>query len=365
MRASAEELDALREEATAALAAWGAQPGAWRLIGAVSGSLGSELLPVVELEGERYLLRRQPPGLGEAAILFRHTFMRHLRAEGLPVPYLRARPGGGTYAVIAGELYELQEWREGEPYAPRGPRATSDASSAASTLGLLHQASALFAEPPYRWPPERQADALASAYVDMLRAASQRDDVAPQLGAALERICDEMAERIAAAASALHPIPGPPELHLHGDFQPHNLAFTPRGVAAIYDFDAVHWGRRLDELAYALLTFCGLDDEPGRPPAPLVDDGLDVLRAHAFLAAYGAVAPPAEDEARLLGDALTLALPVAVVNGLLEDLVFADELGEAPAAEEVLPRLEWVDAFWIWLERYRGVLAETWQAAAQ
>jgi Ser/Thr protein kinase RdoA (MazF antagonist) len=178
-------------------------------------------------------------------------------------------------------------------------------------------------------------------------------------------VCDELAERIEDAARALQPVPGPPELHLHGDYQPHNVAFTPRGVAAIYDFDAAHWGRRLDELAYALLTFCGLDDTPDQPVAPLADDGLDVLSAHAFLAAYGEVAPPAEDEAPLLGDALALALPVVVVNGLLEDLVFAGELGGAPPDDDVLPRLAWVDAFWLWLERYRGVLAETWQAAGR
>src|SRR5690242_14354444 len=80
MQPRAEELDTLREEASAALAAWAAQPGGWRLIGAVSGALGSELRPVVELDGERYLLRRQPPGLGEPAVLFRQSFMRHLRA---------------------------------------------------------------------------------------------------------------------------------------------------------------------------------------------------------------------------------------------------------------------------------------------
>src|SRR5689334_13142529 len=102
MHPSAEELDTLREVAAAALAAWEAQPGTWRLIGAVRGSLGQELRPVVEMEGERYLLRRQPPSLGEAAVLFRHALMRHLRAEGLPVPYLRARPGDGTYALVAG-----------------------------------------------------------------------------------------------------------------------------------------------------------------------------------------------------------------------------------------------------------------------
>ena len=365
MHPSAEERDALREEAAAVLTAWEVPSGAWRLVGAIGGSLGSELRPVVEVRGERELIRRQPPSLGEADILFRQAFMRHLRAEGLPVPHLRARPGGGTYASVAGELYELQEWREGDPYEPRGPRATTDAAAAASALGQLHQAAALFDEPPHRWPAERQPGSLAAAYVELLRAASQRADTSPRVAAPLARICDNMVARVEDAEAALYHVPGPPELHLHGDYQPHNLAFSTRGVAAIYDFDAARWGRRVDELAYALLSFCGLDEAPGQPPAPLADDGLDVLRAHAFLAAYGAVAPPAEDEAPLLAEALALTLPVAVANGLLEDLIFADDFAAAPTDEDVLPRLEWIDAFWVWLDRYRGVLAETWQGAAE
>jgi hypothetical protein len=115
-----EELDAVRDEATAAMGAWGAAAGAWQMVGVVRGSLGAELRPVVEFEGERYMVRRQPPDLHEDDAHVRHAFMRHLRAAGLPVPRLRERPGGGTYAVVAGALYELQEWRGGARYAAEG-----------------------------------------------------------------------------------------------------------------------------------------------------------------------------------------------------------------------------------------------------
>jgi Ser/Thr protein kinase RdoA (MazF antagonist) len=364
MHASAEELDALRDEATAALAAWGAEPGGWRLVGAVSGGLGRELRPVVELDGQRYFLRRQPPNLSEDDAIFRQAFMRHLRAEGLPVPYLRQRPSGSAYALVAGDLYELQEWRAGEAYHPRDERAAADAAHAATTLGHLHQVAADFGGAPHQWPRERQPEPLAYAYLELLRQAGQRPEVSPAVAAAIERTATACEERIPDAARGLAVVPGPPELHLHGDYQPHNVAFAAGGVVAIYDFDAVHWGRRLDELAYALLCFCGLDDEPGSPPAALVDDGLDILRAHAFLSAYAAVAPPAEEEATRLGDALTLALPLLVVNGLAEDLVFADDFGGAPPEADVLPRLEWVDRFWLWLDRYREVLAEAWEVGA-
>jgi Ser/Thr protein kinase RdoA (MazF antagonist) len=360
-----EELEAAREQATAALAAWDLAPEEWRVVGVVPGGLGSELRPVVEIGGERFLLRREPPDLGEGDVRFRHELMRHLGDEGLPVPPLRPRPGGGTYATVAGDLYELQAWRAGERYRADAPEATHQAEAAAGALGALHQASAAFDGAPHLWPATREPRALAEAYVDLIRRAAGRGDVGAAVASAAGRVAEAAGERVTAAAAALAVTPGPPELHIHGDYQPRNLAFGRAGVVAIYDFDAVRWARRLDELAYALLGFTALRDDADSGPEPLVDDGLDVLRAHAFLQAYGRVAPPAEDEAALLGDALTLAFPVLVANGLAEDLIFADEYGGPPPDADILPRLEWADAFWLWLDRYRGVLAEAWAGAAR
>lgn len=366
MRSSAEELDAVRDMAMAALDAWGVDPGEWRVVGVVAGSLGTELRPVVEVEGMRYLVRRQPGGLAEADMRLRHAFMRHLRTEGLPVPLLRPRPDGSTSAVVADEIYELQEWRTGERYHARADSQTRQIEAAAACLGALHQASAVFDGGPQRWPEERTPEAMAAAYLELLRQASARDDITPAVAAAASRIAEGTSDRVALASQALAVVPGPPELHLHGDFQPRNLAFAGDGtdmVSAIYDFDALHWGRRLDEVAYALLVFAALRDDGTGPPEPLAEDGLDVPRAQAFLRAYGRVAPPAADEAPLLGDAMALLFPVVVANGLAEDLVFADDYGGPPPEDEILPRLHWADAFWLWLDRYRDALAQAWTQA--
>ncbi len=365
MQPEPEELEVVREEATAAVAAWDLEGDEWRVVGMVPGGLGSELRPVIAIDAERYLVRRQPPDLREQDIQFRHDFMAHLRAEGLPVPYLRPRPSGSTYALVAGDFYELQEWREGVRYQAMAPEAPALSEAAAATLGMLHQASALFEGETQVWPNERSPRSLAQSYVDLLTRTAERDDISPAVAAAVGRVAASAAERVAAAAEALAVVPGPPELHIHGDYQPRNLAFAPPSVTAIYDFDAVRWVRRLDELAYALLCFTGIRDDGESAPTPLADDGLDAARAHAFLWTYGRVAPPAEAEAALLGDAITLAFPVLVANGIVEDLVFADDFGGAPPAEAILPRLEWADAFWVWLDRYRGVLAEAWQTAAR
>ncbi|HEV2236684.1 MAG TPA: phosphotransferase [Ktedonobacterales bacterium] len=363
MHADSRELEGARAEATAALEAWDFAPDTWQLVGALSGSLGSELRPVIALDGARYVLRRQPPDLHERDIQFRHDFMAHLGAEGLPVPRLLPRPGGATYALVAGEFYELQEWRPGAAYRALEAGATARAEAAAATLGTLHQASALYAGAPQMWPEERSPHALARSYLDLLATNGQRAGTSPAVAAAVARVVEAATERAATAEDALAVTPGPPELHIHGDYQPRNVAYDGDMLAAIYDFDAVRWARRLDELAYALLGFAALGDDDGRAPMPLAADGLDAARANAFLRAYGQVAPPAEDEAPLLGDAITLAFPVLLVNGLLEDLVFLEDFSEAPTEHDLLARLEWADAFWVWLDRYRGVLAESWQTA--
>ena len=86
---------------------------------------------------------------------------------------------------------------------------------------------------------------------------------------------------------------------------------------------------------------------------------------HAYLSAYGHEAPAADGEAQLLADALTLVFPVVFANGIAEDLIFPDDFEDAPDEEDILARLNWADAFWLWLDRYRDTLAQAWEAGAQ
>ena len=46
----------------------------------------------------------------------------------------------------------------------------------------------------------------------------------------------------------------------------------------------------------------------------------------------------------------------------LQGIVFADDFATAPDEEEALPRLEWADAFWLWLDRSAETLAQAWEA---
>lgn len=370
------DLSAVREEATRVLAAWGMTPTEIQAVGVVPGMAGTILRPVVELRGRRYLLRRQPPGLTAADLRFRHAFMDHLARAGLPVPSLLARPDGATCTITENGVYEAQEWLDGEPFASEGAAGSAQIEAAGRTLGRLHQASAGFQWQPHVWPEERSGDGLAKSYIALIRQAAEHTSASDAVANGLARIADACDERREAAMSALTIEPAPPQLHIHGDYQAHNLRFGPArpvAVSALYDFDAARWDTRLLELAYSLLYFTGVRwDDPASPTPPLVDDGLDILSAHRYLGAYGREAPPAEDEAPLLSDALALVFPIVFVNGVAEDLIFPDDFEDAEVSandgaagiddEETLARLHWADTFWLWLDRYRDALAQAWQS---
>ncbi|MGO8946301.1 MAG: phosphotransferase enzyme family protein [Ktedonobacterales bacterium] len=346
------------------LSLWGLAPGDWREVASVRSSLGSIARPVLELEGRRYILRRQPADLTEDDTRFRQAFMRHLRACDLPVPELLLRPDGHAYAIVAEGIYELQQWLEGRRYVTGEPGDNDLLEAAATTLGLLHQTSVDFPWRPQVWPDERSPEAVSYAYIDLIQQQAQGERLPQSIGAGLERVAQGCFSRLEQAITALEEPPRPPELHIHGDYQAHNLAFAQVSVSAIYDFDAAHWARRIDELAYSLLYFAGVrwDESPTVTP-PLVDDGLDILRLHRFLGAYGREAPPAEGEARLLADAITLAFPVVFANGVAEDLIFAEDFATEPDVTDALARLQWADSFWLWLDRYRDILREAWESA--
>ncbi len=362
-----DEIVMLEDNTFDMLAYWGLKPGDVQVVGVVKSSFEARARPIVAIADARYVVRRQPPDLTESDTIFRHSFMRHLAEAGLPVPELRPRPDGYSYAVTDDGIYELQGWRDGQRYVSGDPDVAEMQEAAASGLGALHQASADFQWQPHRWPLERSALAVTQSYIALIRQRSESAGLAASIANGLARVADGCEARLDAAIDALEATPRPPELHIHGDYQPHNIAYAPRGMrtlSAIYDFDAARYERRIDELAYALLYVAGTRwDEHTTVTPPLVDDGLDVLAAHRFLSAYGIEAPPAEGEAALLADALALAFPTAFANGIAEDLIFPDDFEGDPDEEDALARLHWADTFWLWLDRYRDTLVQAWENA--
>ena len=104
----------------------------------------------------------------------------------------------------------------------------------------------------------------------------------------------------------------PAEVMCHGDFAPYNVTVSDGQARAIIDFDTLHPGPRLWDLAYAVYRWAQLSAaQPGGIARP-------IRRARVFLDAYGATAAqrralPEAVEARL--EALTAFMQGQAAQG--------------------------------------------------
>lgn len=383
-----------RHELATVLRYWGYRPEMWSIIGFTTPAADSlpavssaaDAHPIVEVMQTPVVVRRQSLSLSEHHTMARHVFMRYLTARGLPVPALLERPDGSTHAlvpvvpltdpqratgityVIENAIYEIQTYIAGRRFVTSGPGEDIYLHAAAQTLAALHRASLDYPGSLRHWPRERTLPDMSQAYLERIAGAGYGGDVSRSIASGLRRLARASARWVAAAAATLDAHPDLPWLYTHGDYHPHNLTFTGDRVCAIYDFEAMHWDRRVLELAYALLAFTGLrwdDDTASGAPAPtppLVEHGLDLERAKAFLVAYGKVAPPRPGEADVLGDALLVVLPILFANGVAEDLVFvAREPHPVHPPRECRAHLAWAETFPTWIEAHRATLRDAWQ----
>ncbi len=395
-QASARQVDNARHEIATVLRYWGYWPEIGRIIGFTASAseprfaaAAVDTHPLLEAIQAPVVVRRQSLGLSERDTVARHALMRHLAARGLPVPALLARPDESTYAkvpvvpladpqqasgityVIEDAIYEVQAYVPGERFVSGGAGEDIYLAAAARTLATLHAASLDYPGRGRQGPRIRTSLEVSLAYAKRIADAGQAGDMHSSIAMGLRRLGRESAPWIAAAATTLDAHPDIPWLHVHGDYRPHNLAFAADRVCAIYDFEAMHWDRRVLELAYALLAFAGLrwDDErvsrSHLPTAPLVEHGLDHKRAQAFLAAYGQIVPPQPGEADLLGDALLVVLPILFAKGVAQDLIFMDhEPRHFHPPRECQAHLAWVETFPSWVEEHRATLRDAWQQGA-
>lgn len=386
-----EYVDRARYEIATVLQYWGYRPELWTIVGFTTAATDRLAAaspvahPIVEVLQSPVVVRCQPLSLSERDIVARHAFIRHLATRGLPIPAPLNRPDGTSYAVVPvvpltdpqqssgfsyvleNAIYEVQEYMPGRRFVTDGPSEDTYLEAAAETLATLHVASMDFPGAAHRWPDDRSPLAIARLYLARIADASHSGGVSRPIATALRRLAREGAHWVTAAGARIEAHPDLLRLHIHGDYQPHNLAFEGDRVCAIYDFDAMRWDWRILELAYALMAFAGLrwEDDTATsvdtPTPPLVGQGLDLQRARAFLTSYGQIAPPQPGEADLIGDALLLVLPVIFANGIAEDLMFSVQNSRAVYGQrECREHLEWALTFPAWIETHRATLRDAW-----
>src|SRR6266568_1330808 len=296
----------------------------WSNLGLLNDAHQETLQVLVDIAGQRYVLRERPEGLVGQESQHPYLIRQHLMAAGLPFAPLKPTPQGESFVTVGTESFELYAWRDGEPFASTDKREKSWLAAAGSMLGEIHQVSRQYSGPRFRWPSEVQAGGLTQGWLNFAR---ERVETCENnaLALSLDNLVNAWEQALPGAMMGIGTGRDLPELHIHGDYSPANLRFLGQEISEVQGLEASRWEKRLLEVAYAVFSFAGLNwSAHDSLTRPLVKRGLDPIRASQFLGAYSAVFPSVPGEATLLVDALTLIAPIVTVNGPLEDLFFGD-----------------------------------------
>ncbi|MDQ6659335.1 MAG: phosphotransferase [Chloroflexota bacterium] len=332
----------------------------WQNLGSVNSPTPDILSILVEVEGQRYILRERPEGLAEEDPTHRYSFQSFLQQQGIPIPSLRLTPTGEPMVAMGEDYFELQQAVDGQQFSTANPRSLEWVAAAGTMLGHIHQASRRYPGFTHRWPSEAHIGGVVQGYLNLVRSKAEESEI-QAIAAALDSWCDAWEAVLPSAMVSIGAIRGLPEFHIHGDYHALNLRFSDRDVSAVLNWEASRWEKRVIELASGLFYFSALEWQANSPyTRPLVKRGFDPQCARSFLAAYGAIYPPVRGEASTLGDALTLITPIATINGPLEDIFFAQQ-NEDVLIEDVMERIAWAISLPAWIGRVKHSLAEMWE----
>ncbi len=334
---------------------------AWNIVGPDASSSSGRLSLLVDIEGQHYVLRERSEGLRDEDRQHRYAFRDFLHKAGIPMPSLWLAPTGEPMVAIDEDVFELEQEPTGTEFSTQSQLAW--VSAAGAMLARIHQAARRYPGPIHRWPSEAHIGGVVQGYLNLARGKAEEQEIAA-IAAALSNWCDQWEAVLPSSMVSIGSVRGLPEFHIHGDYHALNLRFDVQDVSAVLNWEASHWEKRIFELAYGLFYFSALDWQPQTSlTKPLTKRGFDAERARLFLAAYGAIYPPAPQEASVLGDALNLIAPIATINGPLEDLFFALQGEGDILIDDVMERLSWATALPAWLGRVRRTLAKMWTEA--
>jgi Ser/Thr protein kinase RdoA (MazF antagonist) len=222
-----------------------------RLAGRLPAGARNVNLLVEGCDGSRYVLRGCRRNPCRDRIMFQLDFQDHLRRGGVPVPQVVLTESGERCVENGpGSLWVMFEFVDGHHYH-YGSR--QQLRQAARCLASIHGAGAGFTARPV------QDDTIP----DLLRWWTHGEQEIADLrrvfsGAGVDTELSFLDQWRTALTRNL-PLPLVSELPrawLHADFRPSNVLFADDRVRAVLDFDVVHHGFRLEDIAYALACFC-------------------------------------------------------------------------------------------------------------
>lgn len=203
---------------------------------------------MADAQGAEYVFRCYLRNADVARIEFQLDFQTHLRGKGIPTADIVATKTGERLAQAGARTWVLFGRIAGTPYDYASEEQLRDA---ARCLADLHEAAEDFAAPPVaddtipgvrRWWTHGAGD-LAELHA-MFAGREVADELAFLDGWWVSLMRDFPIEVVDQLPSAW----------VHADFHGENLVFVDDRVSGVFDFDVVHRGYRLEDVAHA--TFC-------------------------------------------------------------------------------------------------------------
>jgi Ser/Thr protein kinase RdoA (MazF antagonist) len=208
-------------------------------------------LLVEDSDRSRYVLRGCRRNPQRERIIFQLEFQAHLRRHGIPTPQVVVTEKGECCVESSPALlWVMFHFVEGHHYRYD---SRVQLQRAARCLSGIHAAGASFARRPVQ----------DETIPDLLRWWTRGEEEMAGLrgmfsGCGVEPELDFLDDWRMALTQDL-PLPvvdALPRAWLHGDFHPSNVVFAGDQVRAVLDFDVVHRGFRLEDVAYAMFCFC-------------------------------------------------------------------------------------------------------------
>ena len=305
--------------------------GAWRVVGPGGGTANLNLM-VEAPRGKLFLRRRNRRYASPEQVAYEHALMQHLAAKGIGGPLPLATRGGETAVRVGGDVYELQPYVEGEPFAPD---SLAQLRGAGRALARFHAALEDFVAPVAKdLPRYDDPAAIRAGYASLLARAT------PEQREAVERILRVVAMLEEAFPDAAYA--ALPHCIVHGDYHPANVLFRGEEVVGIFDLDWVSRQPRVRDLSDGVTYFAGRRD------APL--DGADIgslTRGVQFDAPRARVFVDGYRELRRIEAAELQALPlVGMARWLFSKVSGMRKVGEgertAFALRDALGPVEWL-----------------------
>jgi homoserine kinase type II len=307
---------------------------------------------IIDTYRGRYFLKRRHPRRRQSSDLVKaqHELIRWLHQAGFPAPVLVPTDTGETFLILGEELFEIEEFVEGQPYDHNRP---AHLRAAARTLGIFHTLVTGFAPNALCSRKDLYHPLYTNAILDNMLEAWQIDDAVGETSV-VQQIRDLVASLSAIFASHEEL----PHRIIHGDYHAGNLLFDGDRIVAVVDYDKTNWQPRVAEVAEALIYFSSpRENNLGH----LVYTGfLEWEPFTRFLKQYATSATLDEREIDALPDYIGCVWLTMSLRRLLERYPKRPEEAES-ALQEVLALGTWAGAN---AQKMRNTAQEATKAAA-